>query len=305
MSDDGDEVTMIDPPATLFGVPRWCPDERYDLVVVGVPSDSGGFGARTPATAPGFLRSLSQLFPARLNGAACVGWFDYARQRTLLEGVRMADAGDFVWNRRRGFEQLAALPSVYATLRASTRLLVILGGDHSIAYWLASSLREEGLVWCDAHEDATDKDAPLPHCGNVVSYIDEMANVPLVAQYGLRGLVPAPRRPPPPTRTLCARPSEVVRALAARKLTRTAVSIDVDVLDPSIMPAVGSPMPGGLAVADLEALLTTLREGGVAVPILELVEFAPVSDGDASAALLLVNFLLNAAAICLDGRTTP
>src|SRR4029079_19472079 len=97
---------------------------------------------------PPFLRRMSCLFPLRRgDGGRPLGWFDYTDQTKLLEGVRMADAGNVPCQRVRGPAQLDVLPDVYRALRETTRLLVILGGDHSVSYWLAKSLRSEGLVW--------------------------------------------------------------------------------------------------------------------------------------------------------------
>jgi agmatinase len=285
----------------MFGAPLWSPGERYDVVFVGVPSDLGSLGGRSPALGPAVLREQSALFPA-VAGAdgECVGWYDYTARRTLLRGARLADAGDFGIDPGRGPEALEALPAVYEALLESTRLLVVLGGDHSITYWLARALDGDGLVWLDAHEDATRRRGPYPHCGNVVSYIDSMPNVHAIAQLGLRGLVPDTRAQPPPHRVFCATPAEVVEALRARGCSSAAVTIDVDVLDPSVMPAVAAAMPGGLHVRDLLDVLGALSGAGVRVRALEIAELAPISPADAVPALSLVNFLLRAAATCLE-----
>lgn len=297
-----DEIEVQMRPALegMFGAPLWSPEEQYDVVFVGVPSDAGSLGWRSPALAPLLLRAQSQLFPINRDAKGeCVGWYDYEDGRTLLRGARLADAGDLVYDRRLGSRQLEALPSVYATLRASTRLLVILGGDHSITYWLAQALHGEGLLWLDAHEDATPRRGEHPHCGNVVSYIDAMPNVPAIAQFGLRGLAPDVRAAPPAHRVHCRTVDQVVAALREREVTSAAMTIDVDVLDPSVMPAVASAMPGGLRMSDLLGVISGVRRAGIRIPVLEIAEFAPVAEADAVPALSLVNFLLRGIAGCL------
>ena len=293
-----DEVQMNDAASTMFGAPRWSPDERYDVVFVGVPSDLGGLGHRSPATAPSFLRTTSQLFPLVHDGAGnAKGWFDYSTRTDLLRGVTMADAGDFPVSRASGLRALEPLASVYETLRESASLVVVIGGDHSISHFLAPALHDEGLVWMDAHEDASPKDGPYPHCANVVSYLDELDNVRAIAQYGLRGIVPADRPPVGPRRRLCGSAEEVVETLRSAAVRSAAVSIDVDVFDPSVMPAVGSAMPEGLRSHDVLRVLRSLRQANIAVPFLELAEFAPLSETDVTSALFLVNFLLRAIAV--------
>lgn len=297
---DAREVQMVAAASTMFGCPEWRADGRYDVVFVGVPSDTGGLGVRSPAAAPTFLRTASGLFRGgATKDGRTAGFFDYSAGRVVLEGVRLADAGDLACSRSQGAASLGGLPAVYEALRATTRHLVILGGDHSIAYYLAQSLSGEALVWVDAHEDARGKDGPLPDCANVVNYVDELEGIPAIAQFGLRGLVPAQRPRPPAHRVLCQSVDDVVRALRERAAHAAALSIDVDVLDPSVMPAVGSPMPDGLRPADLLHLIRALRQSEIEIPVIELSEFAPVSDHDITSALVLVNFLLRALALCL------
>lgn len=294
-----DEVAMRPAAPSMFGAPRWSDGERYDVVFVGVPGAAGSLGTRTPALGPLMLRSQSQLFPlVRDPNRECVGWYDYAAEQVILRGIRMADAGDFVYDRRLGSEQFASLPSVYATLRESTRLLVILGGDHSLTYWLAQSLMGEGLLWFDAHEDATARRGPYPHCGNVVSYIDSMPNVPAIAQVGLRGLVPNVRPAVPAHRMMCRGANQVAACFRARGVTSAAATLDVDVFDPALMPAVASAMPGGLQVDDVLKVLAGVVDHGIAIPVLEVAEFSPLTESDAVHALTLVNFLLRGIAAC-------
>lgn len=300
------EIRMNDAGPTMFGAPRWDPDGAYDVVFVGVPTDAGGLGHRSPAAAPAFLRSTSTLFPLTRDAeGVAVGWFDYVWRRDILRGVRMADAGDLPCARGRGLEPLRVLPKVYEALRETTRLLVVLGGDHSIAYFLPPALRGEGLVWLDAHEDASPKQGPLPDCANVVSYLDEVDDLRAIAQVGLRGLVPADRRPPPPKRRICRSADEVVTTLRDAGVSGAAVSVDVDVFDPGVLPAVGSAMPGGMREGDALDVLRAVRRAGLDVPVLELAEFAPISDNDVTSALFLVNFLLRAASIALEADGGP
>ncbi|WP_082456173.1 MULTISPECIES: arginase family protein [unclassified Plantibacter] len=66
------------------------------------------------------------------------------------------------------------------------------------------------------------------------------------------------------------------------------VQIDVDVLDPSVMPAVDSPDPGGIDAAQLTELISVLapRAAGISITV-----FDPDLDPDGSYARLLVDIL--------------
>jgi len=69
------------------------------------------------------------------------------------------------------------------------------------------------------------------------------------------------------------------------------VHIDVDVLDPSVMPAVDAPDPGGIAYAELELLLSGLVSSPYCIGI-EVTVFDPDYDPDGSYAFEIVNTLV-------------
>lgn len=93
------------------------------------------------------------------------------------------------------------------------------------------------------------------------------------------------------------RASEVLRAgpdAAARTLRdaigvdRYWLQVDVDVLDPAVMPAVDSPDAGGLAAADLVALLRALAPDAIGMSV---TVYDPDLDPDGRCAALLVDVL--------------
>ncbi len=69
--------------------------------------------------------------------------------------------------------------------------------------------------------------------------------------------------------------------------------VDIDVLDPSVMPAVDSPAPGGLTAAELIELLSLLapRATGIQITV-----FDPDLDPDGRYAADLVEILVTALA---------
>ena len=68
------------------------------------------------------------------------------------------------------------------------------------------------------------------------------------------------------------------------------VQVDVDVLDPSVMPAVDSPDPGGIDADQLTELISTLapRAAGMSITV-----FDPDLDPEGSYARLLVDIITN------------
>ena len=68
--------------------------------------------------------------------------------------------------------------------------------------------------------------------------------------------------------------------------------MDADVINPTVMPAVDSPEPGGPAIKELEGLLTPLVRHPRALG-LELTIYDPGLDPDRSCATRLVSLLEN------------
>jgi arginase len=77
------------------------------------------------------------------------------------------------------------------------------------------------------------------------------------------------------------------------------IHLDVDVLDSSVMPAVDSPMPGGMTHNELARLLRALTNSELAVGM-NITIFDPDKDPDGSIARSFVNFLVDAFQV-IDG----
>ena len=83
---------------------------------------------------------------------------------------------------------------------------------------------------------------------------------------------------------------EALRRLERSELRGSWTPVDVDVLDPSVMPAVDSPDPGGLRLAELEDSLALALASPRALG-LEFTIFDPDLDADGRLAERLVGLL--------------
>ena len=130
----------------------------------------------------------------------------------------------------------------------------------------------------------------------------EMPHVARIVQVGLRGVGSA-------------RPSDVADALAAGNVLVTArqlrergvasvlrqfapderifLSFDCDGLDPSVMPAVSAPSPGGLTYAEASELVRGLGPRLVGAVF---TEYMPALDGDALGALVVARLMITGVA---------
>ena len=219
-----------------------------------------------------------------------------------------------------------------AAHRASDGALpVFLGGDHALAAGtvpgVARRAAEEGrplfVLWLDAHTDFHTLDTT--QSGNLhgtpVAYFTGADGFygcypPLsrpvppgnVAMVGIRSVDPAERRALAGSgitvHDMRALDEHGVGTLVWRFLERVAaangrlhVSLDVDFLDPSIAPGVGTMVPGGATFREAHLIMEMLHDSGL-VSSIDLVELNPFLDERGRTATLMVDLLAS-----LMGRT--
>jgi arginase len=200
---------------------------------------------------------------------------------------------------------------------------VVLGGDHSLALgsvagaaaFAAAQRRPLFLLWLDAHSDfhtpQTTTSGNLH--GTPVAYIagrDGFAPFPpfpaplppeRICLYGIRSVDPA-EQTALQAHDIALHDMRILdehgivaplraflrRVAAARGMLH--VSLDVDFLDPSIAPAVGTTVPGGTTFREAHLVMELLHESGL-VTSLDLVELNPFLDDRGMTARLMVDLV--------------
>ncbi|HER43895.1 MAG TPA: agmatinase, partial [Candidatus Eisenbacteria bacterium] len=151
-----------------------------------------------------------------------------------------------------------------------------IGGEHSITPWIleALGLGDIGIVWIDAHADLReryqgDKESHACAARNSLEY------GPIVS-VGVRSYSREERDFLKGERGVSLYPAWSGEAAdAIRRLPRRIyLSIDYDGIDPSVIPAVGTPEPGGLSWNDIMEILDLLF-GGKEVAAMDAVELCP------------------------------
>lgn len=213
---------------------------------------------------------------------------------------------------------------------------LFLGGDHSlslgsvagVAAHAAALGRPLFVLWLDAHSDihtpATTESGNLH--GTPVAYLTGRPFAPFppfpapvppdrVCLFGLRSVDAAERAALAADdfvladmRTL---DEQGVTAPLRAFLDRVAaadgllhVSLDVDFLDPSVAPAVGTTVPGGATVREAHLVMELLHESGL-VASLDVVELNPFLDERGRTAHLMVDLVASLfGRTVLDRRTT-
>lgn len=191
------------------------------------------------------------------------------------------------------------------SLQANEKV-IFLGGDHSISIGTVAAVAQNepiGLIWVDAHGDMN-----TPHTspsGNIhgmslavllgdgpeqltdIGYKGPKIQPAQVALIGLRELDIEERKHISKSGVAAYTMTQIdehgIATLARMILNRFShlnhihVSLDMDSLDPSIAPGVGTPVPGGLTYREAHLLMEILAESGK-VRSVDVVEVNPILD---------------------------
>jgi len=172
------------------------------------------------------------------------------------------------------------------------KLMVMLGGEHSLTTGVVTALKEQFQNLCVLHLDAH-ADLRHEYLGTKYSHACVMRRVvelcPIV-QVGIRSLSLEERqfmsqnKMHPFYISTLASELPTSHQIASLLTDNVYISIDLDVFDPSIMSAVGTPEPGGMQWQEVLSLLRSVALHKNIVGF-DLVELCP-DEGPASCAFL-------------------
>lgn len=259
---------------------------RGSVVAIGIPAATPyGSGGPLCAAAPAAIRAASQRHaPNRAH-------YDFDLGGPLLPpDARLVDCGDIAFDGSDLAGNRARIEATYSALLGRGAAPLLLGGDDSVQIPALAAFAAQGditIVQIDAHIDWRDEvQGERWGLSSTMRRASELAGVKAMVQIGARGIGSA-------------RPSDVADARAAgaeiidmRTLRDkglghaclrvpegrpVVICLDVDGLDPSVVPAVTGVAPGGLSYADVVDLLTGIA---ARAPIIgfNLVEFVPAND---------------------------
>ncbi len=265
-----------------------CPDSgpgSAQVSVIGMPCEAQSTTGAGPAEGPAALRVASSFAAYETDArGAPFGFYDYDRGARILEGVTFRDLGDVAMPKGEAADlPYSRLSRVVHLCRRSGSFPFVLGGDHSLTFAAVRGLADGPLdvLHLDAHSDIMESEGDLlPASGSVVRALLQQEYVRRVVTVGVRGILQTEQRPLREGHT-------VVSARQFRGMGPAAVagllsgpcyvSLDVDVLDPSIAPGTNLPVPEGLTMAELGAIFAAVA-GRVPVIGADVVELSPRHD---------------------------
>ena len=180
-------------------------------------------------------------------------------------------------------DMMAEIRRVAGEILRHRKFLIALGGEHSITPPLvaaaAAAYPGMGVLQIDAHADLRDSYMGTRH--NHACAVRRSLEHARVTQVGIRSLSPEEAAVAPTLATtifydhaLRHDPAWIDRVVATLP-AEVYITIDVDGLDPAIMPATGTPEPGGLSWYETLALLRATIERRTVVGA-DVVELSPL-----------------------------
>ena len=246
------------------------------IVLQGVPWDGSVSWRRGAAAAPAEIREASD----------SIEEFSL-RQRRSLADVPFADVGDVTLPDDQAGAMEAIAEATAGWARRGARVVTI-GGDHSISIGTSRGLHrvypELAHVVIDAHFDLREEyDAsPFSHaCGT-----RRMAELGPTVVLGVRSAEEAEFRAAEAGVVAWSEalriPPEAVERIGGRPVH---LSLDCDVLDPSVLPGTGNPEPGGPSYLELLSALAEIVSAFRVVAV-DVCEVAPPLDPSGMSAVV-------------------
>ncbi|NPV13359.1 agmatinase [candidate division WOR-3 bacterium] len=238
------------------------------VVVTGIPLD------RTSSFIPGtrFGPEIGRL------GTANIESFSPYQKRDLSQ-CRVYDAGDIFLTYETPDAPFVLIKSTTQKCYQEKKVQLAVGGEHTITPVIISELvkiyPDLCVIQFDAHADLREEflGEHLCHATAMRRVLDFLPRANLF-QLGIRSFVLPEEMTLPnmfPFETLS--PSQEVRRTIGHKPVY--ITLDIDVLDPSIMPDVQTPQPGGCSYRELAQSLASFV--GMRIIGADIVEYCPRS----------------------------
>ena len=277
---------------------------KADIAIIGIPFGdpySMGEASNDQSNAPTHIRRFCE---RALRG---LDRFDFDIGGKLLDDqdIKVVDCGDVIGEAKDvSGNHLRSEQAVRKILNAGA-LPIILGGDHAIPIPVFRALENNGpitLIQVDAHIDWRDTFHGVTQgLSSVIRRASEMDHINEIYQIGLRSAGSA-------------RVEEVEAALnyGANLISDMELqdvgmqeildripdkqnyylTIDADGVDPTIMPAVAGPAPGGVNYSQMRKLIQGLVKKGKVLGM-DIVEITPSKDINGITAITAGRFICN------------
>ena len=272
-------------------------DVHADFAVLGVPFDEGTWGWPGERYGPRAMRESSQEY----NHDLTEGFYYVDGDRTVLKGKHWVDAGDVPVMPTVPSRTDDKITEMVSKIRSKGAFPIVLGGDHSITFPILRAFDiSVTVIHFDAHLD-TWNGAPgnLDHASWVNRSV-QLPNVKKVVQVGPRGLANDQEAMGNARKahTIIITAEQIHRKGVDWVLSQIPsaeniyITLDVDVMDPTLAPGTGTLEPDGLNFAEIDGLLKGAATKGRLVGM-DIVEVNPMRDGSTRTEQTAIRLLID------------
>ena len=238
--------------------------DEAQVIVLGVPYDRTSSFIPGSRFGPQYIRQCSENIE------------DYSPyQNDSLYDIRVCDLGDIEFH---GEDWLGQIEKEVVNLYSKEKLFIFLGGEHTITPPIVRATKDKrggfALVQFDAHCDLRDEYLGEKNChATAMRRAIDVLGVDHVYQFGIRS----------GTQEEFQYGKNLYKYRAYEALSKVIkdikgpiyISVDIDVLDPGVMPAVSTPEPGGIAYRELVDSLMLFK--GKEIIGADVVEYNPLA----------------------------
>ena len=261
-----------------------------DIVIMGVPYGLPYYPnelSNDQSTSPDILRLNAQY--AAWDEPRTLKHFDWDLGGPLLDNkkIKIVDCGNVTADFRNPREHYRRAEKAAKKIFESNATLICIGGDHGIPIPIMRALPTDKpvvLIQVDAHMDWRDEvNGEKEGYSSPIKRASELNSVSSIYQIGLRGVGSGKQQE---YDDAIAYGSNLISAYQVHELGIKAIleripddvnfymTVDADGMDPTIMPAVNAPTPGGLNWLQIRELVHGIVKKGRVVGF-DLVEISP------------------------------
>ena len=293
-------------PNTFLGFPLCTELDnlKADVAILGIPyGDPYSMDEVTndQTNAPSAVRSES----VRLSNGLAHWDFDLGGPLFSGRDVSVVDCGDVPGDPAdiKGHYRFAEI--AVKTILDRGALPIVIGGDHGVPIPVFRALDGRGpitLVHVDAHIDWRDEvNGVRDGYSSPIRRASELSHIDRIFQIGMRGQGSARAKE---VEDALAYGAQIITAYEVHEKGMDSVldriptneryylTIDADGLDPTVMPAVGAPAPGGLLFHQVRRLIHGLVQKGQLLGM-DIVEITPKRDINGISSLTAGQLILN------------
>ena len=256
---------------------------EYEFAILGVPFDEKSSYLRGAALGPNAIRAAS-------TAKAHNPWTETGVN--LEEDAVMVDLGD-VDTSSDVDKTFQRVEESVAVILSKNAVPVVLGGDHSITYWVVRAMAKKyenlDILHFDAHPDLYDNlyQDRLSHACPFARILED-GLVSSLVQVGIRTANADQRGRAAKHKVRLVEMKNFREDLVLEFKNPLYVSFDLDVLDPAFAPGVSHQIGGGLSTRQAINLIHTLKAPIVGFDVVELNAARDPSGITASAAFKIV-----------------